>query len=84
MLAVRIVGDEEQELGLDDGCSLCGKPADHYLITPWDHIDCCGKCAALAFAFFSHVDRIHRKIEGEKWATLVKESLKLSDQATSS
>jgi len=84
MLAVRIVSESEEPEGLEDGCSLCGQPSEHYLITPWDHIDCCDKCAALAFAFFKHVDKIKKKVMGEAWRELVKASLNLSDHATSS
>jgi hypothetical protein len=60
MLAVRIIEESDCETGLENGCSLCGKPAAHYLITPWDHIDVCDECAAMAHLFFRKVDAIKR------------------------
>lgn len=44
MLAVRIVGDEEEGDGSPDFCSLCGRESDDYLVTPWDHINVCRDC----------------------------------------
>lgn len=51
MLAIRIVDYEEPGDGFPDFCSLCGKPATDYLITPWDHINVCRDCMSDFLAF---------------------------------
>lgn len=55
MLAVRIVGDEEEACLGDCTCSLCGKETDDVLITPWDHIEICKECQMMAVYFFQGV-----------------------------
>lgn len=64
MLAIRIVGDKTEGDGFPDFCSLCGKPATDYLITPWEHINVCGTCLPQAAEFFAFAHRLEREFGG--------------------
>lgn len=58
MLVVRNFPDSDRDQALPGGCSLCGRPSDDYLATPWDHIDICRLCTGLAYMFFKTVKEI--------------------------